>query len=101
MCKQLGATTYIFGAQGRNYADVAAFAAAGIDARFQDYQHPTYPQQHGAFEPYMSLIDLLFNVGPESANILMSGNACERDAARQIVMERLSCRVTRLKKAEL
>ena len=76
MCKQLGANTYIFGAQGRNYADVAAFAAAGIDARFQDYQHPTYPQQHGAFEPYMSVIDLLFNVGPESANFLMSGNVC-------------------------
>ena len=30
----------------------------------------------GAFEPYMSVIDLLFNVGPESANILMSGNVC-------------------------
>jgi hypothetical protein len=75
MCKQLGATAYIFGAQGRNYADVGTFSAAGIDARFQDYQHPTYPQQHGAFEPYMSVIDLLFNAGPDSAKILMSGNA--------------------------
>jgi hypothetical protein len=75
MCKQLGATVYIFGAQGRNYADVGSFASAGIDCRFQDYQHPTYPQQHGAFEPYMSVIDLLFNAGPQSAAILMSGNA--------------------------
>jgi hypothetical protein len=74
MCKQLGASTYIFGAQGRNYADVGSFAAAGIDARFQDYQHPSYPQLHGIFEPFMSVIDLLFNAGPESARILMSGN---------------------------
>jgi hypothetical protein len=75
MCRQLGANTYIFGAQGRNYADVGSFTSAGIDARFQDYQHPTYPQLHGSFEPYMSVIDLLFNAGPESAKILMSGNA--------------------------
>jgi WbqC-like protein family len=75
MCKQLGATAYIFGSQGRNYADIGSFISAGIDVRFQEYQHPTYPQLHGAFEPYMSVIDLLFNAGPESAKILMSGNA--------------------------
>jgi len=74
MCRKLGASMYIFGAQGRNYADVASFAAAGIEVRFQDYQHPHYPQQHGAFEPFMSVLDLLFNAGPESARILMSGN---------------------------
>lgn len=75
MCRQLKASSYIFGAQGRNYADVGSFNAVGIDVRFQDYQHPVYPQQHGAFEPYMSVIDLLFNAGPDSARILMSGNA--------------------------
>lgn len=74
MCKQLGASTYIFGAQGRNYADVETFTAAGIQARFQDYKHPIYPQLHGQFEPYMSIIDLLFNVGPNSMQVLMSGN---------------------------
>jgi len=74
MCKQLAANTYIFGAQGRDYASVPSFAAAGIDARFQDYRHPVYPQLHGDFEPYMSVIDLLFNVGPDSMNMLMSNN---------------------------
>lgn len=75
MCKQLEASTYIFGAQGRDYADVGSFAAAGIDVRFQNYRHPVYPQLHGDFEPYMCVIDLLFNVGPDSMNVLMSGNA--------------------------
>ncbi len=74
MCRQLGASRYIFGAQGRNYADTQSFAAAGIQACFQDYQHPVYPQLHGQFEPYMSVIDLLFNVGPDSKRVLMSGN---------------------------
>jgi hypothetical protein len=71
MCKRLGATHYIFGSQGRNYADVAAFNAAGITVEFQDYQHPTYNQLHGPFIPNMSALDLLFNHGPESRKILM------------------------------
>jgi hypothetical protein len=80
MCTQLGATTYIFGAQGRDYADVASFEAAGINVSFQDYQHPVYPQLHGGFEPYMSVIDLLFNVGPDSMKVLMGGNASPASA---------------------
>ncbi|CAN5233089.1 WbqC family protein [soil metagenome] len=78
MCKKLGASRYVFGAQGRNYADLPSFAEAGIAVDFQDYQHPVYPQLHGGFEPYMSVIDLLFNVGPESFNVLMSGNVSKK-----------------------
>ena len=74
MCKKLGATYYIFGEQGNNYADVDSFLDCGINVYFQDYKHPVYPQLHGDFEPYMSVIDLLFNVGPESFDVLMSGN---------------------------
>jgi hypothetical protein len=74
MCKKLGADHYVFGAQGKNYADIESFSASGIRAVFQDYQHPVYPQLHGDFEPYMSVIDLLFNVGRGSFDVLMSGN---------------------------
>lgn len=74
MCKKLGARHYIFGAQGKDYANVGSFSDCGIMAHFQDYKHPIYPQLHGDFEPYMSVVDLLFNVGPESFNTLMSGN---------------------------
>jgi hypothetical protein len=77
MCKRLGAKTYIFGALGRDYADRSSFAQAGIDVRCQDYHHPVYPQLHGPFEPYMCILDLLFNVGPVSRHVLMSGNACK------------------------
>ncbi|MDP9018838.1 MAG: WbqC family protein [Candidatus Eremiobacteraeota bacterium] len=74
MCVKLGATDYIFGSQGRAYADSIAFVNKGVQPHFQDYQHPVYAQLHGAFEPYMSVIDLLFNEGPRSFGILMSGN---------------------------
>jgi hypothetical protein len=74
MCKKLGASEYIFGAQGRDYADVDSFSNCSIKPHFQEYKHPVYPQLHGPFEPYMSVIDLLFNVGPDSHEVLMSGN---------------------------
>jgi hypothetical protein len=74
MCRQVGASHYIFGAQGRNYADQAAFTGAGVKVHFQDYIHPEYPQLHGAYQPYLSIVDLLFNCGDASRDILLSGN---------------------------
>ena len=70
MCVKAGATEYMFGAKGRDYADVAAFTAAGIKVQFQDYKHPTYPQMLSGFAPNMSVIDLLMNVGPDSLKVL-------------------------------
>lgn len=74
MCVQLGANVYIFGSQGKNYADVESFRSRGIEVYFQDYQHPTYSQLHGPFIPSLSALDLLFNHGPKSLEILLSGN---------------------------
>ncbi len=73
MCKQLRATEYIFGSQGRDYADVAAFDAAGIKVSFQNYKHPEYPQLHGPFVPNMGAIDLLFNVGGAQGRKIIMG----------------------------
>lgn len=70
LCRSVGATTYLSGALGRNYLDAASFAAAGITVRYQDYTHPHYAQWQPGFEPYMSALDLLFNHGPASREIL-------------------------------
>ena len=37
---------------------------------FHDYQHPSYQQCFAGFVPYLSVIDLLFNHGSESLDIL-------------------------------
>ncbi len=74
MCVQLKANVYVFGSQGRDYADVEKFRDHGIEPVFQSYRHPVYRQLHGEFKPYMSVIDLLFNEGPRSREILLSGN---------------------------
>jgi hypothetical protein len=71
MCRKLGAKTYIFGALGQDYARVEDFQQAGVEVVFQDYRHPEYPQLHGGFASHLSIIDLLFNCGPKSLEILM------------------------------
>ena len=74
MCVKLGADNYIFGEHGKNYADVKAFKEAEIVVEFQNYIHPVYRQMGRDFLPYMSIIDLLFNEGEKSYEILMSNN---------------------------
>ena len=76
MCLKLKASDYIFGAQGKDYADIPSFLKAGVTPYFQAYSHPTYRQVGGGdFLPYMSVLDLLFNAGSESRDIIMRGNA--------------------------
>ena len=58
------------GQAGKNYIDPFLFEAAGLAVIFQDYQHPTYHQLYGDFVSHLSIIDLLFNCGPDSLQIL-------------------------------
>ena len=74
MCVQLKADVYIFGGQGEDYADQEAFTSGGVTPYFQSYNHPTYRQRFGEFVPNMSVVDLLFNLGPDSLDVIMSGN---------------------------
>ena len=79
MCAQLNADIYIFGAQGKDYADVDAFKSKGIYPYFQSYNHPIYKQIKGEFEPFMSVIDLIFNQGKAGKEIIMSNNMSRFD----------------------
>tara|TARA_B100000029_G_C17544596_1_gene947992 strand:+ start:1036 stop:1752 length:717 start_codon:yes stop_codon:yes gene_type:complete len=74
MCKTLKAHTYIFGIRGKDYAKLNDFKNEKISVIFQNYNHPTYKQNFGTFIPNLSIIDLLFNCGPQSKKILMSQN---------------------------
>ena len=37
--------------------------------------YPEYPQLHGGFEPAVSVLDLLFNVGPDALRYLRASTA--------------------------
>jgi len=70
ICKSLDADFYLSGQFGRNYLNFEDFKNNGIDVKFQDYIHPAYKQCYDPFIPNMSIIDLLFNEGKNSTNIL-------------------------------
>ena len=71
MCKAAGATVYLSGdGASKHYLDIPAFTAAGIEVRFQDFKHPDYPQGARKTVHGLSVLDLLFNCGPASKNVL-------------------------------
>lgn len=73
LCRHCGADVYLSGNAGQNYLDEAAFAAAGVSVAWHNYAHPVYPQLHGDFLPYLSVLDLLLNVGPDSSQLFTKG----------------------------
>ena len=50
------------------------FSENGITLYKHDYDHPTYRQPGGAFMPYMSVIDVLFNERPNTLKIIRKGS---------------------------
>ncbi len=68
------ADTYISGGEGINYLDMDLWKSSGLKIMFQKYVHPAYKQFNSeTFQPYMNILDLLFNCGDESIEILTKG----------------------------
>jgi hypothetical protein len=70
ICQLVQADEYLSGPDGRNYLNPALWQENQIEVQFHDYQHPRYSQLHGEFLSHLSVIDLLFNHGPDSLRIL-------------------------------
>jgi hypothetical protein len=75
LCRQAGATAYLSGPRAQDYLEEELFAGAGIELRYIDYSgYPEYPQLHGAFEHTVTVLDLLFSVGPDAPRYLKCGS---------------------------
>ena len=64
LCKSVGADEYLSGPLGRNYLNVEGFKNSNINVVYHDYTQPSYEQHHGEFIEHLSVVDLLFNSGP-------------------------------------
>ena len=74
ICQEVGCHRYISPPGSSNYLDASdAFYLAGVGLAYDHFQQPIYRQCHGEFLPYMSVIDLLFNIGPDSLGVIRSG----------------------------
>jgi hypothetical protein len=49
------------------------FSEAKIKVQWHNYEHPIYKQKFDGFQPNMSIIDILFNMGPQSKEIILKG----------------------------
>jgi hypothetical protein len=74
ICKYLKATHYLSGNAAKDYLIESIFIGEGINVEWHNYQHPYYNQlwvpKHG-FVSHLSILDLLFNHGSESLEILL------------------------------
>lgn len=71
LCKKIGAHSYLSGDGGLNYIDPKRWFAEGINLQFQNFEHPVYYQRRGGFLPYMSVVDAIFEIGPEATRRLI------------------------------
>src|SRR5205823_3908231 len=71
ICKAVNADTYVSGIGGKNYIQDEIFEKSGIRLEYQNYVPRPYPQRFtDEFVPNLSIIDMLANVGQESAGVI-------------------------------
>jgi WbqC-like protein len=72
--QSVGGTHYISGPSARDYIEKEKFESAGITLEYMEYNYPEYPQLYPPFDPYVSILDLLFMTGPKAANYILKGS---------------------------
>jgi hypothetical protein len=73
LCRQAGASEYISGPTAKGYIDEQLFAEHGIAVSYIDYAgYPEYGQLFAPFEHRVSIIDLVFNTGPDAPKYMKS-----------------------------
>ena len=69
----VGATEYLSGPRGKGYLDELEFERHGIVLTWMNYEgYPEYDQLYPPFDHYVSVIDLLFTVGPAARRHMLS-----------------------------
>ena len=71
ICRNAGADEYFSGPAAASYLDRQEFSEAGISLNFADYSgYPEYRQLHGPFVHEVSILDLIFNTGPQATTFM-------------------------------
>jgi len=71
LCKAAGANSYLSGPAAQSYLDIGLFQSAGIEVKWMDYGgYAEYPQLFPHFEHFVSILDLIFNMGKKAKNYM-------------------------------
>lgn len=67
ICERVGADSYLSGPSAKAYIVREKFDGAGIRLEYKDYGgYPAYKQPWGQFDPFVSVIDLIFCCGEKA-----------------------------------
>jgi hypothetical protein len=78
ICKKRDALEYYSGPSAKSYMDLSLFEKSNIAVTFYDYSgYPEYQQQFGDFDHAVTILDLLFNAGPNASKFMKSFEARE------------------------
>lgn len=80
LMKKVGGTTYLSGPNARGYLNVPQMNDNGIQVEWKEYNYLPYPQLHGPFEYFVTVLDLIANVGKDAKNHIRSHTAEEMQA---------------------
>jgi hypothetical protein len=80
--QKTGAELYVSGPSARDYIDEKRFEEARIKLIYKNYDgYPEYPQFYPPFAAGVSIIDLLFHVGPDAPQFIWGWRKSEGDQA--------------------
>lgn len=73
LCEQAGADVYLSGPSAKDYFDMGLAEENGIQVEWMDYSgYPEYRQLHEPFEHGVTILDLIFNEGPNATQYMKS-----------------------------
>lgn len=73
LCQQAGATDYFSGPAAKGYLEEDLFKESGVNLHYMDYSgYPEYNQLYPPFDHAVSIIDLIFNEGPDTQKYMKS-----------------------------
>jgi hypothetical protein len=67
--KQVGATHYLCGPSASSYMEPEKFKHAGIPFEYMQYNYPEYPQLYPPYDPFVSILDLMFMTGKDASKL--------------------------------
>jgi hypothetical protein len=74
----VGASHYITGPSARNYIEQHKFDAVGITLEYLEYNYPEYPQLYPPYDPFVTILDLMFMTGAEALKYIDSRGEYDR-----------------------
>jgi len=73
ICQQAGADVYLSGPAAKDYFDESLAEKMNIQVEWMDYSgYPEYTQLHPPFEHGVTILDLIFNEGPNATQFMKS-----------------------------